>query len=263
MDTLITLEEKRKIQLDMLEEIHEVCIKNNIRYSLSCGTLLGAIRHKGFIPWDDDVDIMMPLPDMIKLKELLKSPTIMFADIDTYPHFEYGFSRIIHKGTYSKMGLFSKTYGINIDLYPVTALCCTKKEQEKYFKRGEVLLNKRLKFMRMRHRLKLLLPMTTIPIFDTYFDRSIRRYRDFMFKENPEYGTCDYYHVWSGGVSNPNIHIYKTDLFEKIITAPFEDRYFMIISKYDEYLTHTYGIYMQLPPENERVAYHSGHYFWK
>ena len=66
----ITLEERKQIQLRMLIEIDAFCRKHNIRYSLAYGTLIGAIRHKGFIPWDDDVDIMMPLPDMLRFKEL-------------------------------------------------------------------------------------------------------------------------------------------------------------------------------------------------
>ncbi len=263
MSTIISLEEKRKIQLDMLEEIHNLCIGNNLRYSLSCGTLLGAIRHKGFIPWDDDLDIMMPLPDMLKLKELLKSARVMYADVDTCPHFEYGFSRIIHRKTYLKVGRFSKSYGINIDLYPVTSIPSTDPEKELYFQRGEKIFHKRIKYLGLRRRIIKLLPITTIPIFDIFFDRSMRNYRDFMLKECLDYGTSKCYHIWSGAITNRKIHLFSKDLFDQMIITPFENRNFMITSKYDEYLTHTFGNYMQLPPEEERVPYHGGDYYWK
>lgn len=59
----ITTHELRKIQIEILKSIHNYCQENNLRYSLAYGTLLGAVRHKGFIPWDDDIDIMMPRPD--------------------------------------------------------------------------------------------------------------------------------------------------------------------------------------------------------
>lgn len=59
----ITLKELRTIQLEILDIIHNFCIENNIRYSIAGGTLLGAVRHGGYIPWDDDIDILMPRPD--------------------------------------------------------------------------------------------------------------------------------------------------------------------------------------------------------
>ena len=72
----ISFEKQKEIQLEMLKEIDYFCKHNSIRYSLAFGTLLGAIRHKGYIPWDDDVDIMMPYPDLIKLKRLFSSEKI-------------------------------------------------------------------------------------------------------------------------------------------------------------------------------------------
>ena len=59
----MTLQEVQAINLEMMEEIHLFCVRNNIRYSLAYGSLIGAVRHEGFIPWDDDIDIMMPRPD--------------------------------------------------------------------------------------------------------------------------------------------------------------------------------------------------------
>lgn len=69
---LMTQEESRKVQIDMLDALAEFCDSYGLRYYLSGGTLLGAIRHKGFIPWDDDIDINMPRPDVEKLYELTK-----------------------------------------------------------------------------------------------------------------------------------------------------------------------------------------------
>ena len=98
----ITFEERKKVHLEMLIEIEKFCRANNIRYTLAYGTLIGAIRHKGFIPWDDDVDIMMPLPDMLRFKEIFKSKTMCYCDVDTSDKYPYAFFFIADTRTHSK-----------------------------------------------------------------------------------------------------------------------------------------------------------------
>ena len=130
----VTDKEVKQIQLEMLDEIDAFCRQNNIRYSLAFGTLLGAVRHKGYIPWDDDVDIIMPLPDMLRFKKIFQSDKLQYCDIDTTLHYEYHFSRICYKQTFSKRGWASKSYGINIDLYPVVGLPSSIEEVDAFFK---------------------------------------------------------------------------------------------------------------------------------
>ena len=96
----INLEERKSLQLAMLKEIDAFCKKNGLRYSLAFGTLLGAIRHKGFIPWDDDLDIMMPVEDIIKFKAIFNYDKLKFCDVDTEKYYDLDFPRISHKRTY-------------------------------------------------------------------------------------------------------------------------------------------------------------------
>lgn len=259
----ITFEEKRRVQLEMLKEIHVFCKNNDIKYSLAYGTLLGAIRHKGFIPWDDDIDIMMPYPDLELFKKKFESESLMYADIDTLSHYEFGFPRIVHKQSFCKAGILSKTYGINIDLYPITSIPDNPEEQNRYFARGESILKKRLSYMRKRSLLRYFIPLSTLPIFDKLFDRVIREYRDFIFSEGPQYGTTIHYHIWAGPLSTRSKRIYDKDLFEEIREVTFEGLHLMSIAEYDYFLSHTYGNYMQLPPIEQRVPYHGGRYYWK
>ncbi len=69
----LTLSDVKAVSLDILKDVHEFCIAHDIKYSLAYGTLIGAIRHKGFIPWDDDIDIVMPRPDFERFFKEYKS----------------------------------------------------------------------------------------------------------------------------------------------------------------------------------------------
>ena len=251
----ISIEEKKQIQLRMLEEIDEFCRRNGIRYSLAYGTLIGAIRHKGFIPWDDDVDIMMPLPDMMKFKAIFHSETMCYCDVDTNPKYQYSFSRIVNTQTFEKEGIISTTYGVAIDLYPILGLPDSVEEIQCFFNRIQPEKDRRLHIIRLRHILLKILPINSIP----GFNKAMKRYRDLVFRY--PYESTKYFFTNGGEFEMRNV--YSFDLFKEIIDVSFEGRKFMAVACYDECLRQFYGDYMQLPPEEERVPYHGGHYYWR
>ena len=251
----ITLEERKQVQLNMLIEIDAFCRKHNIRYSLAYGTLIGAIRHKGFIPWDDDVDIMMPLPDMLKFKEFFRSETMCYCDVDTDKKYKYAFSRIANTKTYNKDGLISTSYGICIDLYPVLGLPLSIEGIEQFFKDASIELKRRLRIIRLTSIMLRYLPIK----YFKGFNKAMKRYRNVLF-QYPYEGT-KYFFTNGGELEMRNVH--EFDLFEQLIEVPFEGHKFLSIARYDEYLRRFYGDYMQLPPEDQRVPYHGGHYYWK
>ena len=72
MRKITDLKELKKIELDILLYIDRICREHNLLYYMAYGTLLGAVRHKGFIPWDDDIDIVMPRPDYEKLIKIMR-----------------------------------------------------------------------------------------------------------------------------------------------------------------------------------------------
>ena len=253
----ITLEERKKIQLDMLVEIDAFCRSHNIKYILAFGTLLGAIRHKGYIPWDDDVDISMPLEDMLRFKKEFKSKNLKYCDIDTENGYEYHFSRIAFKPTFSKLGALGKSYGVNIDLYPMIEVSSRFADNNRVVRKLQPVLKKRLFMIRLRNLFARFLPVSTIIGLKSI----VRQYRDLSFNlfECKNGGS---YHFFAGPLEKFDLHTLDFNPFDDIIDVDFEGKKFMAPAKYHEYLTKRYGEYMQLPPENERYPYHGGVYFW-
>lgn len=256
--TPIGFEERKRIQLEMLKEIDAFCKANNIKYSLAFGTLLGAVRHKGFIPWDDDVDIMMPLPDMLRFKELFHSETMKYCDVDTDRYFEFAFSRIANTQTYDRRGLIAKSYGICIDLYPLVSIPKDLRERDVFFQKAQILVNRRLKYTTWTSRAVRYLPILSLP----GFRKAMKKFRDYILNKN-EYGKTGEYYIVAGPLRLRDKMSYETDLFEEMIEVDFENYKFSSISKYDLYLSLRYGDYMELPPESERYPYHGGNYYWK
>lgn len=251
----IQLAEKRKIQMEMLDEIHDFCVKHHIRYSLAFGTLLGAIRHKGFIPWDDDMDIMMPYSDLQVFKQTFQSKNIRISDLDSNKDYQFAFPRLVHTHTYSKQGKGFIGDGICIDVYPMVSLP-ENRTSIKWFMAWAIFLRKIRRYL-MALRTRVRRRFSTIKDFpiNRFFQK---RYRAFLyghpFKEEG-------YFLVAGGLGKR--FIFYENLFSHMEEAPFEDHTYSIISSYDLFLTTRYGDYMKLPPVEEQKPTHQGHYYWK
>lgn len=255
-DNELTFDERRQIQLEMLDEIDKFCRINNLRYSLAFGTLLGAIRHKGFIPWDDDVDIIMPLEDLEIFKKGFDSNHFEYIDIDNCSIHTQPFSRIAHKETYSKHGLKCRSYGVCIDLYVMVGL---PDEYKQYISRAFRYERFFLFMLDLRAKFLYHLPVCNIP----FFTKSVQLYRNCLFKNAIEYNTANTFFSISGPICNYKKNIFNIDLFNELVETQFEDRKYLAFGKYVFYLRQCYGDYMQLPPEDQRHPYHGGHFFWK
>lgn len=254
----ITLEERKKIQLEMLIEIDAFCRAHNIKYMLAFGTLLGAIRHKGYIPWDDDVDISMPLEDMLRFKKEFKSEKLKYSDVDTENFHAYAFARISYKPTYSKIGLLCKSYGINIDLYPILEVSSNIDENMQIVQNLLPLYKRRNFMLLWGGRFMRRLSIPKIPGFKSI----VRVYREKLFEQfQCQGGGC--FHSIAGPLEKFEIHTFDFNPFENMIEVDFEGHKFMAPAKYHEYLSHHYGEYMEFPPEDQRHPYHGGVYYWR
>lgn len=251
----ITIEDKRRIQLEMLDEIDSFCRANNIHYSLAFGTLLGAIRHKGFIPWDDDVDIVMPLPDLLKFKKTFRSEKMYYGDVDNCEYHCYPFSRVYHLGSYK--GSRTGNPGICIDLYVVVNVPESEDDRNRYFSILSSYQRIRKKLMKLNHKWFSLFSHR-IP----GLKQMVTKMRDYYIR-SISYGETDVWYIIAGPLTLRHKMTYNRDLFANITEVEFEGKFYPAISEWDYFLQLRYGDYMQLPPEDMRHPYHDGPYFWK
>ena len=249
----------RKIQLkelEILKVFQEICRRHNLRYFAIGGTCLGAVRHKGFIPWDNDVDLIMPLPDIEKLKQVLNSETLMVLDTDTCDYYEYFFPRVCHKLTYNRMNAFNSIYGINIDLYPVVGASEYIREIDIFMEKARALDGKVDTLTKWHKRI---LRHTPFSFLLPGYHKSINTLHSFV-RQYPFEGAKKFYHL--GGPFRM-YQVFDYDVFESMTEVEFEGYKFKSLSRVDDYLTQVYGDYMTPPPSNQRIPYHTHNYYWK
>lgn len=246
----VTDEESRQIRLDILKEVDSFCRNNHLTYFLAYGTLLGAIRHKGYIPWDDDTDIMMPRKDLEIFKKTFKSDKYKFLDIDTECGYEFPFPRISYNETFDKRGLTAKYYGVNIDVYPIDGLPEDDDEIRCFFAKYKSLIKQRQFWLRVRKKIIKNLPIKTIPFIKLLTKRCVDWIKTYDMNNSSKVMVID-------------SRVYNKRIFDGIVEVPFEGYIFYAPIGYDEFLKTSYGDYMNLPPEDQRHPYHGGHYYWK
>ncbi len=258
----LTLKEIQQSSYQILKKIKEVCDKNNITYFLDYGTLIGAIRHNGFIPWDDDIDISLPRKEYEKFIEIcIKNPSSIapfeLLHYKTNKKYIYPIARI-NDPRYFTDYQNAKDYGLGafVDVYPVDGINLNDKRHLKkllhlnniIYVAGQKRMAKARNFLRNipKFIFFVITRFTNINKLIAKIDKLAQKY-DF---NNSEIVSCSVIESWS--------HFNKSD-YTNPIPHKFEDDEFSIPQNYDEHLHSYVGDYMKLPPKEEQI----GHHFYK
>ncbi len=254
----------KEVQLEILKTFIDICERENLTYWLVGGTALGAVRHKGFIPWDDDIDVGMPRPDYERFMEIGQNllPEYYFLqNYKTDPNYPINFAKIRDsRTTYIETGVshINMNHGIWMDIFPVDGYPepGIRRRIFRFFKdvsfsRIYLAYDKNVK-RDLKHRILKLLCHATLLIYPTLL--SAVRSREKHFKRY-DYNTCRYV-INNSGAWGEKRELMDKDTMGEGVYGEFEGLKAKLPSNYDKHLTNLYGDYMTPPPVEKQIGHH-------
>ena len=217
MKRITDIHELRSIQMGILDEVHRFCKAHGLRYFLSSGTLIGAVRHKGYIPWDDDIDIYMPREGETEGYEI----------------------------------------GVYMDIFPVDFVTEDLKERERIFRQKKLLYKIRRCKISQSNPLQSTLAYLVYKCWPMSVKQIERRIRKLIVLEKPTRTVCN---MTEAGPSIKGC--FPAEDIASSVDILFEGKTYKTMIGYRDYLERTYGDYMTLPPEDQRVT-HKFEAYWK
>ena len=259
----LSLDEIKEFELKILVEFDRYCRENGLKYSLAEGTLIGAVRHKGFIPWDDDIDVLMPREDFEKFLNSFQSNSYSIIKAPEDKYWPYSFIRLSDNGTIIKYDEFNdnNTYysgGIWMDILPIDNF----PDDDLKLKQTERKLFVLFKIYRAYRRngflhssgifnnaawlfTKIVSFLVPPKLLIKKVEQLMKSYNKMDTKRSGTWA-CYWHSPWQ----------YPSHCFADYDNIAFEGKTFMAIHDYDTYLKCQYGDYMKLPPIEKRIATH-------
>lgn len=269
----ISFEEIKLLQLEILKNIDFFCVKNGIKYSLAYGTLIGAVRHKGYIPWDDDIDIMMPRKDYERFISTFpgtyKHLSVLSPEINKNYYAPYANvydnRTVLIEGCNGHRGI---QIGIKVDIFPIDRVSANMNVYDKDMKLLEninfIMYMKRINKMFLSEmKLKMIIVVCAYKLLYfmlpyTFLQNKIKNIVNSHNSYNSDYV--------DNIVFNPYFKrrtYFNKSVLDNYKRVSFEGFDFNIVQDYDTVLKGIYGDYMQLPPIEKRVTHHNFNAFWK
>lgn len=264
-ERIATAEELKKIEIDMLRFFRDTCEEHGLTYYLAFGTLIGAVRHKGFIPWDDDIDILMPRKDYEKLQSLTiedRWSDYRFLSYKSEPRYGYPWIKLACKKVELRPSRFNNgfLYGTSLDIF---ALDSIEGNSEEIIPKTDKIKNSFLYDMKIRQFYAGVNQGNKI-------NKLIRKlyYNIIGSRMGSAYSLIDATEKKIKSISSDDAKycVYVFDRYsslwekkwfgDKPVYLEFEGEKFRVPENYDKVLRESYGDYMKLPPEEKRVPIH-------
>lgn len=266
----IQVQELKQIQQKLLKELHNYCDKHNLCYYLTYGTLIGAIRHKGYIPWDDDVDVFLPRNDYTYLlnhfnADVDNGVSVVSNELNT--DYYLPFAKIIDTNTIMIEEVNSSfKLGVYIDVFPLDNLSDNYNEAKaiirKAFRYNKLLMLKNISVNPNRKWYKNVV-LCLGRLSSSLLSRKwiIRKINEQGCNRNEQF--TKYIGVLTGISYGDESRVFESKWFEERILSPFENNSYFIPQGYDRFLRHLYGDYMTPPPKEQQESHHVFHAWHK
>jgi lipopolysaccharide cholinephosphotransferase len=265
-DLTIDTQAERTIQLAIIKAVDLFCKEHDITCLLAYGSLLGAVRHGGYVPWDDDVDLAMPREDYERFLKEFSHPTFQVYSLQTNQNCRYPFAKVYDTRTEVFEGAFHSIseYGVNIDIFPIDKIPEQRFCQYVLLKRLWFWLNiLKIRISRvcsiMTKKQNLIIAIGNLFFFWLSSASLARKINDIAYKyqnyKTSKVGCL----VWGYGIKE----IVDASLYDSSVQMKFEALQLSVPQGYEKILTSLYGDYLTLPPIHERVTHHDYYARWK
>lgn len=258
--------------LDILRYFKTMCDENGLKYYLAYGTLIGAVRHQGFIPWDDDVDVHMPRDDFKKLVQIMKEnphPYYRLVCRENNPEFTAPLPKLVDSRTRltQSYGFIEKVeLGVYIDIFLLDGAGKSKEEGYEYYKDAYKLYkhwNRADTMMFPQGKNKFVSLLKWIKHVPEKA-KGIYYWLDKIEEHNSKqsFYDCDFIGALEAGTPQAERNVWPRSYFEDAERLMFEGTEFRVPCNYDAVLRGEYGDYMKLPPIEKRVSHHKYDITW-
>lgn len=262
----VSNEELKAIELNILKEIHNFCEQNGLRYFICGGTLLGAVRHGGFIPWDDDIDLCMPRKDYEKFITRFNNHknyrVLNFPKAEGYyqPYAKVCDARTLIE---EKTAKNTPNCGVFVDIFPLDGLSDDRAKAKRILNSNSTLIKlntllalrqPRIVDLKQHWKRVFYFPARLLFSQEQLVKRLDKQSQEYPFDRSKYVGVAFGYYG--------EREIMSSQFFSSVSSVKFEDTEVYAPGDFDGYLSTLYGDYMKLPPEEKRVSHHSFVAYW-
>lgn len=270
----IELSEIKKLEVEMLKIIDKICRENNIKYFAIGGTLIGAIRHDGFIPWDDDIDIGLTADNYSKLIELLEkycdnnNVHYKILEDNKCGSYYYPFAKMVNTNTIVYEGMVGdENMGVFVDIFCFNPLPNNEKVAHKTYRKMKFIKDYGIKIINSNNDRTTKNYKKPFRKIVRFIEKNIigqKRILNEYKKCYKKYSNCEpKYGISNWLTYNEKNELYEWNDFQEVINHKFENLEIMIPKEYDSVLRNCYGDYMKLPPEEDRIPQHTAEAYYR